>query len=81
MTLTNVLILIGGLIFLVIGAELLVKGASSLAAILGISPLIIGLTIVAYGTSAPEMAVSIMSSFAGKADIAVGNVIGSKCYN
>ena len=81
MTLTNVLILIGGLIFLVIGAELLVKGASSLAAILGISPLIIGLTIVAYGTSAPEMAVSIMSSFAGKADIAVGNVIGSNIFN
>ena len=81
MTWTNVLILVGGLIFLVIGAELLVKGASSLAGILGISPLIIGLTIVAYGTSAPEMAVSIMSSFAGKADIAVGNVIGSNIFN
>ena len=81
MTLTNVLILVGGLILLVVGAELLVKGASSLAGILGISPLIIGLTIVAYGTSAPEMAVSIMSSFAGKADIAVGNVLGSNIFN
>ena len=81
MTLTNVLILVGGLIFLVIGAELLVKGASSVAGILGISPLIIGLTIVAYGTSAPEMAVSVMSSFAGKADIAVGNVLGSNIFN
>ena len=81
MTLTNVLMLVSGLILLVVGAELLVKGASKLAAILGISPLIIGLTIVAYGTSAPEMAVSIMSSFAGQADIAIGNVLGSNIFN
>ena len=81
MILTTLLILVGGLILLVVGAELLVKGASNLAGILGISPLIIGLTIVAYGTSAPELAVSIMSSFAGQADIAVGNVIGSNIFN
>ena len=81
MTLTTVLILIGSLILLVAGAELLVKGASTLAAILGISPLIIGLTIVAYGTSAPEMAVSVMSSFAGRADLAVGNAVGSNIFN
>ena len=81
MTLTTFLMLVSGLILLVVGAELLVKGASSLAGILGVSPLIIGLTIVAYGTSAPEMAVSIMSSFAGQADIAVGNVIGSNIFN
>ncbi len=81
MTLTTVLILIGSLILLVVGAELLVNGASTLAAILGISPLVIGLTIVAYGTSAPEMAVSVMSSFAGQADIAVGNAVGSNIFN
>ena len=81
MTLTIVLILIGSLILLVVGAELLVNGASTLAAILDISPLIIGLTIVAYGTSAPEMAVSVMSSFAGQADIAVGNAVGSNIFN
>jgi cation:H+ antiporter len=78
---TNFLLLIGGLIILVVGAELLVRGASRLAAILGISPLIIGLTIVAYGTSAPEMAVSTMSSLAGQTDIAVGNVVGSNIFN
>jgi cation:H+ antiporter len=81
MTLTTWLILAAGLVLLVFGAELLVKGASNLAAILGIPPLIIGLTIVAYGTSAPEMAVSVMSSLAGQADIAVGNVVGSNIFN
>ena len=81
MTLTTFLMLLGGLVLLVVGAELLVKGASNLAGLLGIPPLIIGLTVVAYGTSAPEMAVSIMSSFAGQADIAVGNVLGSNIFN
>ncbi|MGF1541726.1 MAG: calcium/sodium antiporter [Pleurocapsa sp.] len=81
MTLTTVVILIGSLILLVVGAELLVNGASKLAAILSISPLIIGLTIVAYGTSAPEMAVSVMSSLDGQADIAVGNAVGSNIFN
>lgn len=73
--------LIAGLLLLVIGAEILVRGASSLAAIAGISPLVIGLTIVAYGTSSPEMVVSILSSYAGQADIAVGNVVGSNIFN
>jgi cation:H+ antiporter len=77
---TYILLLIG-LVLLVAGAEGLVRGASRLAAIAGVSPLIIGLTIVAYGTSAPEMAVSTMSSFAGQADIAVGNVVGSNIFN
>ncbi|AFZ37459.1 Na+/Ca+ antiporter, CaCA family [Stanieria cyanosphaera PCC 7437] len=81
MTLITFLILFGGLVLLVIGAELLVKGASNLAGILGIPPLIIGLTIVAYGTSSPEMAVSVMSSWAGQADLAVGNVVGSNIFN
>ena len=74
-------ILFGGLVLLVVGAELLVNGASKVAGILGIPPLIIGLTIVAYGTSAPEMSVSVMSSFSGRADIAVGNAVGSNIFN
>jgi cation:H+ antiporter len=81
MNLMTFVSLAAGLVLLVLGAEGLVRGSSRLAAILGIPPLIIGLTIVAYGTSAPEMAVSVMSSYAGKADIAVGNVIGSNIFN
>ncbi|MBP6701015.1 MAG: calcium/sodium antiporter [Halioglobus sp.] len=75
------LFLIAGLTLLVWGAELLVKGASRMAAGFGISPLIIGLTVVALGTSAPEMAISISSTFKGEADIAVGNVLGSNIFN
>jgi cation:H+ antiporter len=70
-----------GLVLLVLGAELLVRGASRLAASLGISPLVIGLTVVAYGTSAPELAVSLRSALAGQADIALGNVVGSNIFN
>ncbi len=70
-----------GLALLVIGAELLVKGASRIAAGFGISPLIIGLTVVAFGTSAPEMAISVSSALKGEADIAVGNVVGSNIFN
>ena len=73
--------LVVGLVLLVVGAEFLVKGASNVAAILQIPPLIIGLTIVAYGTSAPEMSVGIMSSFSGQGDIAIGNAIGSNICN
>ena len=74
-------LLIGGLITLVLGAEALVRGASRLAAALGIAPLIIGLTIVAFGTSSPELAVSTQSALSGQADIAVGNVVGSNTFN
>lgn len=73
--------LILGLILLVVGAEGLVRGAARLAAMVGISPLVIGLTVVAYGTSAPEMAVSVQSALAGQADIALGNVVGSNIFN
>ncbi|MBE9110444.1 calcium/sodium antiporter, partial [Nodosilinea sp. LEGE 07298] len=66
---------------LLVGAESLVRGAAKLAGLLGISPLIIGLTIVAYGTSAPELAVSVQSTLAGQGDIALGNVIGSNIFN
>jgi len=70
-----------GLVLLVGGAELLVRGASRLALGLGISPLIVGLTIVAFGTSSPELAVSTQASLSGDADIAVGNVVGSNIFN
>jgi cation:H+ antiporter len=75
------LLLIAGLVLLVFGAELLVKGASRIAAGFGISPLIIGLTVVAFGTSAPEMAISVSSALKGESDIAVGNVVGSNIFN
>lgn len=75
------LLFIIGLVTLVIGAEVLVRGASRLAAIFGVSPLVIGLTIVAFGTSSPELAVSVQSALAGQADISIGNVIGSNVFN
>lgn len=75
------ILLVIGLVFLVAGAEALVRGASKLAAAFGISPLVIGLTVVAFGTSAPEMAVSTVSSLGGQANIALGNVIGSNIFN
>jgi len=78
---TALVSLIAGLVLLVAGAEILVRGASRIAVLLHISPLIIGLTIVAYGTSAPEMAVSIQSNFAGEAAISIGNVVGSNIVN
>jgi len=76
-----IVFLILGLILLVFSADFLVKGAARLAAALGISPLVVGLTVVAFGTSAPELAVSIMSAFKGQADIALGNVVGSNIFN
>ena len=73
--------IIGGFIILTIGAEALVRGASAVALRLGIAPLIIGLTIVAFGTSAPELAVSVKSALAGNPGIALGNVVGSNIVN
>lgn len=70
-----------GLVLLVVGAEALVRGASRIAATLGISPLVIGLTVVAFGTSAPELAVSTSSALGGNADVAIGNVVGSNIFN
>jgi cation:H+ antiporter len=81
MGLIEVVSFVGGLVLLVAGAELLVRGASRLAAAFGISPLVVGLTVVAFGTSAPELAVSISSAFVGDADIALGNVVGSNIAN
>jgi len=73
--------LIAGLVLLVAGAEVLVRGAAKLAAQFGISPLVIGLTVVAFGTSAPETAVSVQASLNGSGDIAIGNVVGSNIAN
>jgi cation:H+ antiporter len=70
-----------GLAALITGAEMLVRGASRLASAMGISKLVIGLTLVAFGTSAPELAVSIQAGFEGKPDIMLGNVIGSNITN
>lgn len=71
----------GGLLLLVGGGESLVRGASRLARYMRISPLVIGLTVVAFGTSAPELAVSVQAALAGNADIALGNVVGSNIFN
>jgi len=70
-----------GLVVLVVGAEFLVRGAVAVAEVAKISPLVIGLTVVAFGTSAPELAVSAISSFKGDSSIALGNVIGSNIFN
>lgn len=73
--------LVAGFVVLVFGADWLVRGAGRLATAVGISPLVVGLTVVAFGTSAPELAVSVMSAFKGQADIALGNVVGSNICN
>ncbi|MCB2427583.1 calcium/sodium antiporter [Methylophaga pinxianii] len=70
-----------GLILLITGAELLVKGASRLAISFGIPALVVGLTVVAFGTSAPEMAVSVKAAFSGQAELAIANVVGSNIFN
>jgi cation:H+ antiporter len=79
--LTSILLILAGLIALYFGAEWLVKGASSLAIRLGMTPLIAGLTVVAFGTSSPELVVSLTAAFKGSGDIALGNVIGSNIFN
>lgn len=78
---TAVLKILIGLVVLVGGGELLVRGASRLAAAWKVSPLVIGLTVVAFGTSAPELAVSVQAAWAGSGDLALGNVVGSNIFN
>lgn len=75
------LYILAGIILLYFGAEGLVRGSSRLAAHFGIPPLVIGLTIVAFGTSAPELTVSLSAAFEGVGDVAVGNVVGSNIFN
>jgi len=76
-----VILLLLGLILLFIGAEGLIRGSSALALRFGISPLVVGLTVVAFGTSSPELVVSINSSLEGNGGIALGNIIGSNICN
>lgn len=77
----QILILIAGLALILFGANWLVDGSSSIAKRFGISEFVIGLTIVGIGTSTPEMVVSFLSSFQGKADMAIGNIVGSNIFN
>lgn len=81
MDLLTVVFFIVGVGALVVGAEALVRGAARLAARTGLSPVVIGLTVVAFGTSAPELAVSLGAAFRDEADLAVGNVVGSNIAN
>jgi cation:H+ antiporter len=80
MTLATIYLL-AGLVLLYFGAEGLVRGSASLALRLGLSPLVVGLTVVAFGTSTPELMVSLKAALAGQADISVGNVVGSNICN
>lgn len=74
-------LVVAGLVLLVLGGDLLVKGAVNLSLRLGLTPLVVGLTVVAFGTSAPELMVSLSAALSGTTDIAVGNVVGSNIAN
>ncbi|MGQ9799930.1 MAG: calcium/sodium antiporter [Ignavibacterium sp.] len=76
-----VLYLVGGLVLLFIGAEGLIRGSSNLAIKIGITPLVVGLTVVAFGTSAPELVVSLRAALIGNSSISLGNVVGSNIAN
>ena len=73
--------LVGGLLLLVAGSQALVRGATDIATDLGVSDLVIGLTVVAIGTSLPEVATSVLAALRGERDLAVGNAIGSNLFN
>ena len=77
----EVVLVLVGIVMLVFGADLLVANASGLARAMGVSELVIGLTIVAFGTSAPELVTSLVATFRGNADLGVGNVLGSCIFN
>lgn len=77
----NILFLIGGLLLILLGANGLTDGAASVAKRFNIPSIVIGLTIVAFGTSAPELTVSVSSALKGSADLAIGNVVGSNVFN
>lgn len=81
MTATTLLLGLAGAGLLAGGGEALIRGASRLAALAGLTPLVIGLTVVAFGTSAPEMVVSVSAALEGRDDIAVANVVGSNIFN
>ena len=79
--LTNILYITGGFYFLIKGADALVSGASSIARKLGVSALVVGLSVVAFGTSAPELFVNLIATVNGSTEIAIGNVLGSNLAN
>lgn len=79
--LTYWLWIIASLVLLYFGAEGLVRGSASLALRLGLTPLVVGLTVVAMGTSMPEVLVSVKAAMQGRGDLAVGNVVGSNIFN
>lgn len=79
--LLNIIVLLAGFFVLIKSADYLVEGSSSIAKRLGIAPLVIGLTVVAFGTSAPELFVNIASATKGSTDLAVGNILGSNLAN
>lgn len=81
MELLTLILLVAGIVLLILGAEAMVRGATRLAIGLGVSPLLVGLTVVAFSTGSPELAVGIQSALAGQADIALGNVVGSNILN
>lgn len=81
MEILSVVFLVAGLVLLIVGAESMVRGASRLAESLGVSPLVVGLTVVAFATSAPELAVTLTAAAKGTGDLAFGNVIGSNLFN
>jgi cation:H+ antiporter len=76
-----VAVFVAGIVILTLGADWLVKGASGLAIRMGVTPIVIGLTVVAFGTSAPELLVSVMAAISGSSDVALGNVVGSNIAN
>ncbi len=78
---TAALLLLGGIVLLVAGGEILVRGASTIARSFGLSPLVVGLTVVSFATSAPELAVTVRASLSGNPGLAVGNVVGSNVAN
>jgi K+-dependent Na+/Ca+ exchanger family protein len=77
----DILLFILGIVLIIAGANYLTEGASVLARRFGVSPLVVGLTIVAFGTSSPELVVSLVSALRGNSDIAIGNVVGSNIFN
>ena len=77
----DVLLIVGGLAALLVGAELVVRGGAGLAAGLGIRPMVIGLTVVSLGTSLPELAIGIDAAVTGNPDLAVGNIVGTNLVN
>ena len=79
--LLNIALVVFSLVLLYIGSEGLVRGSASLAIRMGLTPLMIGLTVVAFGTSSPELVVSLKAALGGHGDIAVGNVVGSNIFN